>query len=73
MNSKFEPLTDSDLNRIFEKFVKGKHKVYCETYHNHGFNCVEFDDEQTMIIERLRVEVVLLRDKLKQIEAVVKK
>ena len=73
MMSKFQRLTDAELDRIFEKFVKNKHRVSCNEYHAHGFDCVDFDDETTMIIERLRVEVVMLRDRLKQIEDIVKK
>jgi hypothetical protein len=70
---KFQPLTDSDLDRIFQKYIKNKHRVLCDEYHAHGFECVEFDDETTMIIERLRVEVCLLRDKLKEIEHIAKR
>lgn len=73
MNSGFKRLTDADLQRIFDKFVKDKHSVACDEYHAHGFDCVEFADESTMIIERLRVEVIMLRDKLKEIEAITKK
>ena len=73
MISKFKKLTDADLERIFQKFVKDRHRVCCSENHTHGFDCVEFADEQTMLIERLRVEVVLLRDRLKQIEEIAKK
>lgn len=73
MMNKFTRLTDDELERIFDKFVKGKHRVYCNEYHAHGFDCVDFDDEQTMILDRLRVEVILLRNKLREIEAIVKK
>ena len=73
MTSKFQRLTDAELDRIFQKFVKDKHRVVCDEYHAHGFDCVEFDDEQTMIIDRLRVEVIMLRDKLKQVEEILKK
>lgn len=70
---KFQKLTDDDLERVFQKFVKGRHRVTCNEYHAHGFECVDFDDEQTMIIDRLRVEVILLRHKLEEIQDIVKR
>ena len=73
MMGKFKRLSDLDLERIFDKFVKKNHRVVCSENHIHGFDCVDFDDEKTMIIERLRVEVICLQDKLKQIETIVKK
>ena len=66
IDGQFKPLTDEDLQRIFEKYVNDRHRVSCCDYHAHGFDCVTFDDETTMIIERLRLEVVILRDKLKK-------
>ena len=71
MMGKFTKLTDSDLDRIYKKYVKDTHHVVCNKSHIHGFECVDFNDEQIMIIERLRVEVVLLRDKLKSIEGII--
>ena len=73
MNMKFQPLTDSDLDRIFQKYIKNCHHVCCDEHHSHGFECIEFDDEETAIIERLRVEVCILRDKLKEIENIAKR
>ena len=70
---KFSQLTDNDLMRIFNRFVKDKHKVVCNKPHVHGIECIDFDDEQTMIIERLRIEVVLLRAKQKEIADILKK
>jgi hypothetical protein len=68
MTSTLQRLTDADLDRIFKKFVKPRVHVNCTERHVHGFNCADFDDEQTMVIERLRVEVVMLRSKLRKIE-----
>lgn len=68
----FKPLTDKELERIYKKYVLGNHKVICAQNHVHGFNCVEFASEQTMIIERLRVEVILLKHKLTQINNITK-
>jgi hypothetical protein len=68
-----QPLTDADLERIFQKYIKGKHHVNCNEFHAHGFDCVTFDDEQTMIIDRLRVEVLVLRGKLDKIAELSKK
>ena len=73
MMMKFKPLMDADLERIFQRFVDGKHRVNCSEFHAHGFECVDFDDEQTMIIDRLRVEVLVLRDKLKEIQEIAKR
>lgn len=73
MMSKFKALTEADLDKIFKKFVAGKHRVTCDENHAHGFGCVDFDDETIMVIERLRVEVLLLRGKLKEISDIVKK
>lgn len=59
MMREFKRLTDAELQRIFDKFVKSKHRVVCDKYHAHGFDCIDFADEQTMIIDRLRVEVIV--------------
>jgi hypothetical protein len=69
----FKPLTDEDLTRIFDKYVKNNHTVDCTEYHTHGFDCVNFKDEQTMTIERLRLEVVILKRKLEEIVDIAKK
>lgn len=71
--SKFKALTEADLDKVFKKFVVGKHRVTCDENHAHGFGCVDFDDETILVIERLRVEVLLLRGKLKEISDIVKK
>lgn len=62
-----KPLTSDDLDKIFQKYVDKHVRVSCDEYHAHGFNCAAFDSEQVMILERLRVEVELLQDKLKKI------
>lgn len=67
-----QPLTDADLERIFEKYIKGKHRVNCNEFHAHGYDCVEFEDEQTMLMDRLRVEILILRGKLKDIAKIAK-
>jgi hypothetical protein len=67
MIGKFTKLTDADLERIFNKYVKKQCRVQCAENHEHGFDCIEFEDEQTMILDRLRVEVIFLRAKLKEI------
>lgn len=72
MNPFPKKLTQADLDRIYQKFVQGKHQLHCNETHSHGFNCVKFQDEETMIIERLRVEVVLLRKKLADIASIIK-
>lgn len=69
MMGKFLSLTDEDLERIFQKYVKDGHRISCDEHHSHSFDCVNFDDERTMILERLRVEVKLQREKLKQISS----
>ena len=73
IQGQFKPLSDNDLQRIFDKYIKDKHQVHCSEYHGHGFDCVLFEDEQTMMMERLRLEIVILRDKLKKISEIVDK
>lgn len=72
MMGNFQKLTDVDLDRIFAKYVKDRSRVCCDEYHAHGFNCVLFDDEQTMVLERLRLEVIMQRDKLKKVSEITK-
>lgn len=67
MRGVFKTLTDEDLKRIYDKYVHGNLRVVCSQNHIHGFQCADFNDEKTMTIERLRAEVLLLRDKLKKI------
>ena len=73
IKGQFKPFTDADLQRIFEKYIKDKHRVHCDEYHAHGFDCVLFEDEQTMILERLRLEVVTLREKIKKVSDILDK
>lgn len=64
----FKPLTHEDLDEIFNKHVKQKCHVSCDEYHAHGFNCAVFTTEEVMVLERLRVEVSILLDKLEEIK-----
>jgi hypothetical protein len=62
-----KPLRKEDIDEIFKKYVKTHTKIACDEYHAHSFDCAVFDSEEIMILERLRVEVIILQDKLEQI------
>ena len=36
MMSKFKALTEADLDKVFKKFVAGKHRVTCDENHAHA-------------------------------------
>ena len=73
IQGQFKPLTDEDLQRVFDKYVKPKYIVSCDEYHAHSFDCVMFEDETTMLIERLRLEIVTLREKIKKVSDILDK
>ncbi len=73
MRDTFKALSPEDIQRVYSKYVDGNYTVVCNQNHVHTYNCIDFNNEYTMVIERLRLEVVLLNDKLTKIEEIAKR